>query len=525
MPTLPFDQGCDGAPFDRVVAVRPVVAIGQPLAVRVAAAPHVHRHEDVAARGEVAQELDSVLPAARLVVGRSREDHRKAPLGRGPRDVGGQLHAVAHLHAQVEVRPGLVGRRGGSRLLRSRSRRRRQPEEHEGQQDSHGCRSYASACVRSSIRSSGCSSPTETRRRFCGVGEPGPSLDARCSMRVSVPPRLVALVRSRDAGGHADRGVLASPDAEREHAAEAAHLPAPRRVSRMGLEARVVHHLDVRCGLERLRDGESVGAVTLHPTGQGPQPAQHQPRVEGRGDRPEDVPDMFDLRGRLAALAQDQRAALHVAVSAKVLRRGVQDGVGAQLERPLERRRCEGPVHDQLRADPLRDRRQSRQIHDLHQRVRRRLRPDQPRVRLQGFAHAREIGHVERGRFHSPARQELLRDRAEAVVDVIREDHVGSGREGLQIRCAGSEARSEHQRGRAALDLGQGLFQPRLRRVALADVHVPGRTLARRAVLESRREMDGRSDGAGGRVRLASRVDGPRLKSHGSLGRACGSLR
>ena len=49
-----------------------------------------------------------------------------------------------------------------------------------------------SAWSKSSFRSSMCSSPTETRRRFSGARVPGPSTDARCSTRLSVPPRLVA---------------------------------------------------------------------------------------------------------------------------------------------------------------------------------------------------------------------------------------------------------------------------------------------------------------------------------------------
>src|SRR5437588_197890 len=46
-----------------------------------------------------------------------------------------------------------------------------------------------SACVKSSTRSSASSNPTETRSRFSAVRLPAPSLEARCSIRLSVPPR------------------------------------------------------------------------------------------------------------------------------------------------------------------------------------------------------------------------------------------------------------------------------------------------------------------------------------------------
>ena len=57
----------------------------------------------------------------------------------------------------------------------------------------------SSACVRSLIRSSACSRPTDRRNRFCGVAVSGPSIDALCSIRLSVPPRLVALTIRRRA--------------------------------------------------------------------------------------------------------------------------------------------------------------------------------------------------------------------------------------------------------------------------------------------------------------------------------------
>src|SRR3989442_3252163 len=55
---------------------------------------------------------------------------------------------------------------------------------------------YFNAWRRSSIRSSGCSIPTDRRSRLGCAVEYSPSLDARCSMRLSVPPRLVAFRKS-----------------------------------------------------------------------------------------------------------------------------------------------------------------------------------------------------------------------------------------------------------------------------------------------------------------------------------------
>src|SRR5258708_28747025 len=58
-------------------------------------------------------------------------------------------------------------------------------------------KTYSSACARSSIRSCGCSRPIDSLNRFWGMRDLTPSLDARCSMRLSTPPRDVARVKIR----------------------------------------------------------------------------------------------------------------------------------------------------------------------------------------------------------------------------------------------------------------------------------------------------------------------------------------
>ena len=54
----------------------------------------------------------------------------------------------------------------------------------------------SSAWSRSASRSSTCSSPIDRRSSPGGVRLCGPSIDCRCSMRLSTPPRLVARVNN-----------------------------------------------------------------------------------------------------------------------------------------------------------------------------------------------------------------------------------------------------------------------------------------------------------------------------------------
>ena len=74
-------------------------------------------------------------------------------------------------------------------------------------------------------------------------------------------------------------------------------------------------------------------------------------------------------------------AADDVRVAAEVLRRRVDDDVGAEVERRLEVRRRERVVDDEQRARRVRRRRDGRDVDDVQQRVRRRLDPDEPRAR------------------------------------------------------------------------------------------------------------------------------------------------
>ena len=145
-----------------------------------------------------------------------------------------------------------------------------------------------------------------------------------------------------------DRLLLAS-DEERDHAAEVAHLPGGELVSRMAAEARVEHALHPRVPLEVRRDRDGVLAVAVHPHRERLHAAEHEPRVERSGHRAERLlQEREPLRDRV--VVRREEAADDVRVPADVLRRRVEDDVGAERERLLEVRRGEGVVDDDLRA-------------------------------------------------------------------------------------------------------------------------------------------------------------------------------
>ena len=78
----------------------------------------------------------------------------------------------------------------------------------------------------------------------------------------------------------------------------------------------------------------------------------------------------------------------HAALAVEVLGAGVDDEVGAELGRPLQRRRAEAVVHRQQRARVVRDRGQRRDVAHLGQRIARRLGEEQLRVRADRARHS-----------------------------------------------------------------------------------------------------------------------------------------
>ena len=124
----------------------------------------------------------------------------------------------------------------------------------------------------------------------------------------------------------------------------------------MRFEAGVVHRLHALVRREKARDGHRVLAVHAHARRERADAAQHEPGVERRGHAADELAHVQRRRRTTRrCFAKRERAALHVAVAAEVLRRRVQDDVGAELDRTLQRRRGERAVDDEPRAALVRD--------------------------------------------------------------------------------------------------------------------------------------------------------------------------
>ena len=114
------------------------------------------------------------------------------------------------------------------------------------------------------------------------------------------------------------------------------------------------HDLDDRRVVdEDVDDRSRIRAVTVHSDAECLDAAQDEPAVEWPGDGSHGVlvePQLLHKRG----IGGDERAADDVTVTAEVLRRAVNDDVGAQCDRLLQVGRGEGAVDDEQRARRMR---------------------------------------------------------------------------------------------------------------------------------------------------------------------------
>ena len=123
---------------------------------------------------------------------------------------------------------------------------------------------------------------------------------------------------------------LDSVELERDHAAEAPHLPPRGLVAGVPGQPGTDDALHARVRGEPRGDRARVVAVALHPDGERLDAAEHEPAVE----RPGHGPHVLEEAKRLGGVVVRRDApADHVAVAAEVLRRAVDDEVGAELER------------------------------------------------------------------------------------------------------------------------------------------------------------------------------------------------
>ena len=260
---------------------------------------------------------------------------------------------------------------------------------------------------------------------------------------------------------------------DREHPSTAAELPRGNLVLGMRGAWRVPHPAHAGPALQQVREHRRRRLVAFHPERERGDAAQDEERAEGR-QRAAGVhverPDRVDQRA-----APGDRTGQHVGVPGDVLRGGLHDEVGAQLEGPAQVGRGERVVHDERGAVPVGQRRQLREVRDHQRGIRDGLQVEDSRGRRgEGGLHGRVVrGIHERGRDAGAGKDRGEEAARRAVEGARRDDPIPGG----HLRRHREMDRGHAGRGREAR-LGAVQRRERLRqridgRVAQPRVDVP----------------------------------------------------
>ena len=172
-----------------------------------------------------------------------------------------------------------------------------------------------------------------------------------------------------------DRPLLGAGE-ERDHPPESGHLAGGDRMPGVPGQPGVEHVRDIAAAAQELDHGCGVLAVRAHAHRERLQPTQDEPGVERPGHRAQRVLEEAELLGQ-PVVGCGREAADEVGMAAQILGRRVHDQVGAELKRPLQRRRREGVVDHEDRPRRMCRVRRGRDVDHVQQRVGRGLDPDQ----------------------------------------------------------------------------------------------------------------------------------------------------
>src|ERR1700751_5092102 len=152
---------------------------------------------------------------------------------------------------------------------------------------------------------------------------------------------------------------------------------------------------------EEFRNFERIFRMRAHTPRQRAHSAQDQPAIERRGDGTALVLDAADPPKEFIVFFGDDNSSEDIAMPAEILRCGVEDGSGAEIEWPLQERRP-GVVTNESRAGVVYDLSNGGEIDNFQQRIGWRFSPGQFCIWPQRFFNCVEIAHIDEMDLKSP---------------------------------------------------------------------------------------------------------------------------
>lgn len=351
------------------------------------------------------------------------------------------------------------------------------------------------------------------------VGHAAGKLDQRLNATQGLGEREDACL-----GAEALSSSMSALDAERKHTA--AHGVAVLLDSNGALRVRVktgiVDRNDVRRGLESSSHGGSVASSFAGTEMQSLQTTVGEPAVKRRRDGANGV---LEERQAGVEIVRVERGNTHnnVRVAIDVLCDGVDDDVGAVLERVLHIWREERVVNNNKNVLCVRDGYDGGNVDQAKRRVARGLDPDQAGIRGDVLVDV-DLDLGCECDFDAVGHCDLCEVAVGAAVDVGDGDDVRAGREALEDVGGGGRARGVGEGVLCVLEGGDGALKVGAVGVGGARVLVFADGLGDGRLRKGRGEGDGLDDGAGGGVVRGAGMDGEGAEAAGgrSGGRAVG---
>jgi hypothetical protein len=174
--------------------------------------------------------------------------------------------------------------------------------------------------------------------------------------------------------------------------------------------------------------GAGIVLMLAHAHGERLGSAQREEAVERTGHGADRVLMKFQRVVHVLVVGGDESAD-DVGVPTDILRRRMHDDIRSQVERRLQVRRRKRVVHGDERSMAARDGGHFGDVHELQQRIRRRLQPHDFRIRRKGGRDRGDVRRVHVREREPVAFQHAIEQTIRAAVDVIADDRMIAGGE------------------------------------------------------------------------------------------------
>ena len=237
---------------------------------------------------------------------------------------------------------------------------------------------------------------------------------------------------------------------------------------------------DLLLRLEPARDLQCVFGMPLHPQRERFQPAHGEEAVERTRDRADRVLQELHLISELLVFSDDRDPADDIGVAVQIFRRGMDDHIEPEFDRPLRPGTGEGVIGNTDRVMRTRDFRHRCEIDQFEQRIARRFHPNHARVRLHRGLDRARIRHVDEREIEiRGAAPHFFKKAKSPAIQIVAHDHMRTAIEHIERSRHRSQTRGKSPAAHPAFQIGNATLVGQASRIDRAGIIValmPART-------------------------------------------------